>query len=274
MTLSGVPGVPTTNPGFTAMFGSPDPLATFRCALDNGAFGPCMSGMPRTVADGPHTFRVFAVDPSGNQSNTLVANWVVDRQPPQMTINGPGRSGANATFAFGANEPATFQCKLDNAAFGPCTTGNSVTFTNLSEGQHTFTLRATDSLGNAAESAPRAWTVDRTPPGHSIASGPAEGSSVATPAVAFEFSATEATATFECSIDGAAFAVCPNPFTTAALATGDHSCACARRTTSAMSTRRRRRARGGRTSSTRTAMATTARRRTAMTTTPRSIRRH
>ena len=197
--LGGVPSGMVGNPTFTALFNSSDPLATFRCSLDNAAFAQCASGVARTLGDGRALVPRLRRRSFGQSEQH--GDVGVDRRHRPATDDDQ-RSGHAAapivTFTFGANEPATFQCKLDSGAFGLCGP-NSVTYSDLAEGPHTFTLRGTDTLGHAADTAPRAWTVDRTPPETTITSGPAEGTSVATPTVEFRFSSLRRGATYECS---------------------------------------------------------------------------
>jgi hypothetical protein len=61
----------------------------------------------------------------------------------------------------------------------------------------------------------------RRPPETTIDSGPAGPTTLTTPT--FTFSSDDPAATFECRIDGAAFAACTTPHTTAALAPGEHT---------------------------------------------------
>ena len=56
-----------------------------------------------------------------------------------------------------------------------------------------------------------------------ITGGPSQGQSVSEPAVEFTFASDETGATFECSLDGGAFAPCPTPHRLAGLASGDHT---------------------------------------------------
>src|SRR5665811_1531418 len=62
-----------------------------------------------------------------------------------------------ATFAFNGPAGATFQCKLDTAAFAVCT--SSKTYTALAQGSHTFQVKAV--LGSDQSTATSyTWTVD------------------------------------------------------------------------------------------------------------------
>ena len=84
-----------------------------------------------------------------------------DTTRPNTTItSGPSGSvtDTSATFSFSATEPATFQCRLDGAAFAPCTSPTS--YTNLTRTAHTFQVVAVDgSLNVDASPAARSWTV-------------------------------------------------------------------------------------------------------------------
>ncbi len=84
-----------------------------------------------------------------------------DTTRPNTTI-ASGPSGAvtdtSATFSFSATEPATFQCRLDSAAFAPCS--SPVTYTDLTTAPHTFQVVAVDGSSNVdATPAERSWTV-------------------------------------------------------------------------------------------------------------------
>jgi len=85
-----------------------------------------------------------------------------DTTPPNTTItSGPSGTTTNAfaNFTFSATEPSTFLCQLDAAPGGePCT--SPWTITNLTAGNHTFAVWATDVMGNADPTpATRSWTI-------------------------------------------------------------------------------------------------------------------
>src|SRR5690606_15013577 len=81
-------------------------------------------------------------------------------RPDTVIDSGPSGSvfGTSAGFSFSATEPATFQCRLDGAAFTPCT--SPVSYEGLATGTHTFQVVATDDSSNVDVSpAERSWTV-------------------------------------------------------------------------------------------------------------------
>ena len=84
-----------------------------------------------------------------------------DVTPPQTTITAQPPATTTETFAsfsVSSNEPASFECKLDAAAFGPCLSPKA--YTSLSEGSHAFEVRARDVAGNVdATPASYAWEV-------------------------------------------------------------------------------------------------------------------
>jgi CSLREA domain-containing protein len=148
-------------------------------------------------------------------------------QPPETTItSGPAdgsTAGSGPQFAFSSSEPnSTFACNVDGGGFSSCTSPR--TLGPLREGQHTFAVRATDNTANEDSTpASRTFTVDATPPDTQIDSGPAEGATTTDSTPSFGFSATEVGSSFECRVDGDAFAVCTSEHTTAALVDGQHT---------------------------------------------------
>jgi RNA polymerase sigma factor (sigma-70 family) len=148
-----------------------------------------------------------------------------DTKAPAVTITlRPATTVATdaVRIAFRANEAATFTCRVDAGSFAPCT--SPVDLSGLAEGPHTFAVRAQDAAGNVGGAVKVGWTFirpDTTPPTVTITSAPA--ASTADANASFSFSATEDGVTFECSLDGAAFASCTSPIAYAALAAGPHA---------------------------------------------------
>lgn len=135
--------------------------------------------------------------------NTTVAKTTLDSSDPSGLVN-----TRSATFAF-SNEPGSiFECKLDNGSFQSC--ASPKTYNNLSNGQHTFEVRAISAAGNTDPTpASRTWTVDATPPNVTITSGPS--GAVNTASATFDFTASDATSGVSgvsCKLDDANFAPC------------------------------------------------------------------
>jgi hypothetical protein len=125
--------------------------------------------------------------------------------------SGPGEgehvTTSSVTFAFKASTPATYQCGLDQGAVASCDSG-SVTYTQLSNGQHVFQLVATETSTSTDAVASRTFVV-AVPPQASITSKPSNPST-STDAT-FSFKSDQPGSTFECSLDGGDFSSCTSP---------------------------------------------------------------
>ena len=201
---------------------------------DPGLWTTCSSPYSLTVpTDGVHRLSVIAVDQSGNPSAAawapptpppgmvpIISYWTftIDTTSPTVTIGSPA-SGCcepvnHETVAFSANELATFECHLDSALWAPCT--SPVSLVGLSEGAHTFYVRATDQVGNEGETSVT-WTVDTIAPVMTITSGPTAWSQAN---VTFDFSSSESNVTSWCSFDGGRLYTCTSPQSFGPLADG------------------------------------------------------
>jgi large repetitive protein len=147
---------------------------------------------------------------------------------PETTITGqpadPSGS-ASATFTFTGSDAGTpqsqlqFECRLGSQAFAACTSPHS--YSGLNEGPHTFQVRARNLAGKVDPTpATYSWSIDMTAPETTIDSHP-DAKTTSTSAT-FTFSASEPGSTFECSLDGAAFAACSSPVQYTGLASGAH----------------------------------------------------
>ena len=199
----------TTSPGgadaFAFTFGTVADASSYLCALDDTAWAACTS--PKTysgpLADGGHTFSVVALDANGNESAPGTRAWTVDATPapvPSITSGPTGLvTSTSATFEFTlSGDAAGATCALDSETPASCTTGKS--YTSLSQGAHTFSVRSVDPVGNLSAAATRSWTVDTLPPafpGFWSVPQPVSPSSSAF----FQWQ-DDASATYACTIDG------------------------------------------------------------------------
>ncbi|MFP2963733.1 adventurous gliding motility protein AgmC, partial [Myxococcus sp. 1LA] len=180
------------------------------------------------LAVGAHTVNAYALvqGVASVRSNTNTFTVSADTTPPDTTIVAapPSVTGSNsATFTFTSNEsPVTYECSLDDGPWVACTTPR--TYTGLSDGNHTFAVRARDASGNIDPTpATYAWAVDMTAPDTTIVSGPP--ATTTSPSATFDFSSNESPVTYQCSLDGAPFTTCTDPQTFTALPDGNHTLA-------------------------------------------------
>jgi hypothetical protein len=220
---------------FTA---TPATGASFECKLDSEpAFTACASPQSYTGLAGgagtSHSFQVRAVHPTnGTDPSPASHTWIVDTVAPVATIDSQPvdpSPGGSAAFGFHANESSSFECSLvpagDPADYSSCSSVR--TYTNLADGEYTFELRATDLATNVSAVESYGWTVDNsladtTPPQTTLDSRPPDPST--SPTAGFTYSSNEPGSSFECSLDGAAFAPCPTAgIAYSGLGSGPHS---------------------------------------------------
>ena len=173
-TITAGPGTPANSAGATFTFTGTDDVTppgslAFECRLDGGTVATATS--PKTctgLADGAHAFFVWAINAAGNADPTpAVWTWRVDTLPPETTIlscpSGTVKD-REATITFTANEAGVvFRASLDGGTEE--TVLSPKTYTGLTDGAHTFSIRAIDAAGNAAPApATHSWKVrDGTP---------------------------------------------------------------------------------------------------------------
>jgi len=223
-TIDAGPPSPTTASSASLSFSS-EAGATFECRLDGGAWAAC--GSPKTyasLADGVHTFDVRATDAAGNTDPTPASHaWTVAAGSPGAPVisSGPSdlTSATDARFSFTGQTGTTFECRIDGAAWSGCSSPAS--YTGLAEGTHSFDVRAADAAGNRSTPAGRTWVIDTTAPSAPIiTSGPSGATASSSASLSFggEFGAS-----FECRLDGGAWAACASPKAYTSLADGSHA---------------------------------------------------
>jgi hypothetical protein len=191
-----------------------------QCKLNAAAFTPCTSPIGYSdLPDGSHTFVVKATDAAGNTGQDIY-EWRVDNVAPTVIIvqkpNDPS-DVKSPTFAFTVNEGGSVQCKLDNASFAACTSPKS--YTNLADGLHTFTVKATDGAGNTGQ-AQHGWRLETVFPIATLTEKPRNPST--TTSATFGFT-SRTLATLECSLDAGTYAGCASPKTYSGLTQGPHT---------------------------------------------------
>lgn len=97
----------------------------------------------------------------GNDSPDSTRTWVRDTLAPTTTITSTPLTTnyfLTATFEFSSNEAgSSFLCKLDtDSTFSSCTSAK--TFSVVTNGSRTFTVKATDPAGNVGAEKTHIWT--------------------------------------------------------------------------------------------------------------------
>lgn len=170
-----------------------------------------------TAADGllfvPNGYGVIALATQGALLDTEITSG-----PAGETYE------TSASFGFTGTGGATgFECSLDRAAFGSCT--SPAALGPLQPGAHVFEVRAIAPGRTDSTPARRDFTVlesASTPELETeILSGPT--GETAETRHEFAFSASQPGATFECSLDAADFSPCTSPTSVGPLAPGPHT---------------------------------------------------
>jgi hypothetical protein len=124
------PNYPDSVAPSTAIGGTPTP----RTEVDRASGWPSTGSATRSTSPSP---------PSDASSSPTRE----DQTPPVTTISERKLLDADAAlFAFSADEPATFTCSLDGAAYVSC--DSPTTYSDLESGWHTLAVRATDTALN------------------------------------------------------------------------------------------------------------------------------
>ena len=141
--------------------------ATYTCALDAATPGTCTSSVSYSgLADGQHSVAIRASDTASPANvSTMVIEWTLDTVAPDTALlDGPAAGSTSpvsrATFSFASPESgASFECRLDAGQFTAC--ASPYTLTGLTNGDHTFEIRAVDRAGNRdGTPSGRAWRVN------------------------------------------------------------------------------------------------------------------
>lgn len=148
------------------------------------------------LTDGHYAFGVTPQDAVGNVGVTVVTDFVVDTQPPTVTVLAPlaTRQGA-ATITFKADDGPVgsgiknVTCRVrpvvlasgqsgkvnpDDPQYGWAQCSSPWNLTGLVEGHWVFSVVAYDNAGLSSSSAERDIWVDNTAPVATIADGPSK----------------------------------------------------------------------------------------------------
>ncbi len=162
---------------------------------------------------------------SNDAAASLNASCTTASDTAVAITSGPsGPTGStSATFEFialSANPPpGRFECRIDGGTLTPCT--SPVSFSGLSQGEHTFEVLYHPDGGAPGPAVPRTWTVDTVAPTVVFDAAPAGDANGAEATISFH--ASEEGTTFLCSLDSGIPGGCTSPARLVALAAGPHT---------------------------------------------------
>lgn len=206
-------------------------ISALECALDAATYAACTSPLNLSgLAMGAHTMRIRARDAAGNTSTEYVHNWTINTIAPNLIITQRPNTfirTQNATITFtgtlGAAAITAFECRLDNGTYSACT--SPMNYSGLSQGAHTFYLRAMDSNSQPSNPVTAMWTVDTVVPATPVITANVTAQTSMTSA-SMQFSASDSgsgIASYQCSLDSAAFATCTSPRSLTGLSVAAHN---------------------------------------------------
>ena len=203
-----------------------------KCWADSGTQTICASGTWNSghLTDGPHVLHVLATDGRGSTTQADFAVQV-DTVAPVVSVTGKppaATTSTSASFTIGATDESpssgslTMECRLDGASFAACPA--TKTFSSLTDGTHTFQVRATDPAQNQTLDT-TTWKVDTVAPVITVDPANATASDSSSPSFAFGVSdATSGVASTMCWVDSGTPATCTSPYSPPApLADGAHT---------------------------------------------------
>ncbi len=137
-----------------------------QCKLDSGTYGRCESPkIFNNLSEGTHTLMARSVDQAGNFSDVILYPWIIDRTFPTVRITSKPENptdSSDASFLFTAQDSESgigrVVCRLDGGSFEICQ--GSKNYTNLSKGDHSFSVRARDRAGNLSSVVNYSWSID------------------------------------------------------------------------------------------------------------------
>ncbi|GAQ91790.1 hypothetical protein KFL_008550020 [Klebsormidium nitens] len=201
---------------------------TFTCQLDQQPGQACLQGTAgitySNLTNGAHTFFLTTTDPDGILNSKLSYNWTAVLVGPKTGIfSFPPTPTAlpNATFRFGAVTPGPsspvscpgclFYCALDSGSPRSCDPATGVTYAPLSEGPHSFAVKAVDVFGNVGASAGYTWQVNFSLPLGNVITGPPPVTNSSAAVLRFTGTLRDLPCggcSYECQVNGGPFLGC------------------------------------------------------------------
>jgi alpha-tubulin suppressor-like RCC1 family protein len=199
---------------------------SLQCKIDDGEYEDCNYSLTHTFAEvGTHTITVKATDANGFVG-TAVQTYRIDQTVPVINVtSGPRTASSQPVVTFTVADANTYTviCEVDEYSYGePCTSPWTVPY-GMSEGDHNYTIKATDAAGNTSTEYTTV-NVDTQGPPVTIDT-PSQDEYLADKTPDIGFTVDDAAGDFAsttCSVDTGTAAACTSPWTTPTLAEDGH----------------------------------------------------
>ncbi|MCC6623573.1 MAG: DUF11 domain-containing protein [Deltaproteobacteria bacterium] len=243
--LTGPPAVTSlTSASFTFVDPVTPTNTEFECSLDGLPWEPCDGAAPgggalavSGLVPGGHTLLVRALGTDGSADPTpAIHTWLIDLTVPDTFIDvrpqSPSQS-TGATFAFSASVPEAevdaYWCALDPATIPPAPAAfvecdKLAVYDGLADGPHDLWVYVVNVAGTPDPTPARyQWLIDTTFPDTVIVAHPASPTRLTSATLTYADPSAPATTTFQCRLDGGAWARCDGKTKTySGLAQGEH----------------------------------------------------
>jgi len=179
--IDSYPPDPTNSTSATFTFSANKNGCEFSYQLDGSGWSEYSTSTSKSYIDlieGSHTFEVRAKDRAGSVDPTPATyTWRIDITAPDTSIDSyppDPTDNTSATFTFSANESGCeFSYRLDGGGWSGYGTSTSKSYIGLSEGSHTFEVKAKDKAGNEDPTPPSyTWVIDKTAPVAPVVNSP------------------------------------------------------------------------------------------------------
>jgi len=192
--------VPLTNSTSAGFNFSSEAAAIFEVSIDGENYSVSTSSKEYTgLLEGPHTFRVRAIDTAGNKDATPAScTWTIDTTPPAVpTVTGALYSKnpqPTWNWVSSGDGKGIFRYKMDNSDLSTEATEISATSYTpgsvLSDGNHTLYVQEIDEAGNWSDIGNASTSVDATAPTAGLTSPSGTNVAVSASSIIMVFSET------------------------------------------------------------------------------------
>ena len=224
-TPASVTGSTTASFAFSAI----DNLAgqvQIQCSLNN-TISNCTSPLIiNNLVAGAHNLKIQAIDLVGHISAVYSYDWTINLSAPTISITTVIPTFTNLTsqsISFTGTGVAGFECQIDGGVYAACISPKA--YTGLSSAAHIFNVRGITAAAVATAPVAVSWVVDIVAPVKPVLTANIGAMTTSTVA-SMTFSSSDASsglASFQCSLDSAAYATCVSPLALSNLVEGVHA---------------------------------------------------